>query len=132
MARYLRKPDLSSLALSAGQLLASSALTAVMLPFLGRSSVHFRSDGVIALVVLGAVGTGLAYLINYQLIVESGASGTAVVTYLLPVVAVALGALVLAETLTPHVLIGAAIVLIGVALTRRRQATAVAGLNART
>jgi drug/metabolite transporter (DMT)-like permease len=78
----------------------------------------------VAVVVLGAIGTGLAYLINYQLIAESGASRTAVVTYLLPVVAVALGALalVLGETLPPHVLAGAAVVLAGVALTRRRQA----------
>ena len=71
---------------------------------------------------VGAIGTGLAYLINYQLIAESGASRTAVVTYLLPVVAVALGALVLGETLAPHVLAGAAVVLAGVALTRRRSA----------
>ena len=76
------------------------------------------------MVILGALGTGLAYLINYQLISESGASRTAVVTYLLPVVAVVLGALVLGETLAPHELLGAAVVLAGVALTRRRPAPA--------
>jgi drug/metabolite transporter (DMT)-like permease len=120
MARYLRRPDLSPLALSAGQLVASAALSALTLPLLGRAAPQFRADALVAVVVLGAIGTGLAYLINYQLIAESGASRTAVVTYLLPVVAVALGALVLGETLSPHVLVGAAVVLAGVALTRRR------------
>jgi drug/metabolite transporter (DMT)-like permease len=122
MARYLRRPDLSPLALSAGQLVASAVLTALTLPLLGRAVPKFRADALVAVVVLGAIGTGLAYLINYQLIAESGASRTAVVTYLLPIVAVALGALVLGETLPPHALVGAAIVLAGVALTRRRQA----------
>jgi len=122
MARYLRRPELSPLALSAGQLVASAALTALTLPLLGRPAPQFRADALVAVVVLGAIGTGLAYLINYQLIAESGASRTAVVTYLLPVVAVALGALVLGETLAPHVLAGAAVVLAGVALTRRRSA----------
>ena len=122
MARYLRRPELSPLVLSAGQLIVSAALTALTLPLLGRAAPHFRADALVAVVVLGAVGTGLAYLINYQLIAESGASRTAVVTYLLPVVAVALGALVLGETLAPHELLGAAVVLGGVALTRRRPA----------
>jgi drug/metabolite transporter (DMT)-like permease len=122
MARYLRRPDLSPLALSAGQLVASAVLTALTLPLLGRAVPKFRADALVAVVVLGAIGTGLAYLINYQLIAESGASRTAVVTYLLPIVAVALGALVLGETLPPHALVGAAVVLAGVALTRRRQA----------
>jgi len=122
MARYLRRPELSPLALSAGQLIVSAALTALTLPLLGRSAPQFRADALVAVVILGAVGTGLAYLINYQLIAESGASRTAVVTYLLPVVAVGLGALVLGETLAPHVLVGATVVLAGVALTRRRPA----------
>ena len=125
MARYLRRPELSPLALSAGQLIVSAALTALTLPLLGRSAPQFRADALVAVVILGAVGTGLAYLINYQLIAESGASRTAVVTYLLPVVAVGLGALVLGETLAPHVLAGAAVVLAGVALTRRRSAPVV-------
>jgi drug/metabolite transporter (DMT)-like permease len=114
--------------LSAGQLIVSAALTALTLPLLGRAAPQFRGDALVAIVILGAVGTGLAYLINYQLIAESGASRTAVVTYLLPVVAVALGALVLGETLAPHVVVGAAVVLAGVALTRRRPAS-VAGLS---
>jgi drug/metabolite transporter (DMT)-like permease len=41
------------------------------------------------------------------------------VTYLLPVVAVVLGALVLAEPITIQLAAGVAIVLAGVALTRR-------------
>jgi hypothetical protein len=42
MARYLRRPELSPLALSAGQLIVSAALTALTLPLLGRAA---RSSG---------------------------------------------------------------------------------------
>jgi drug/metabolite transporter (DMT)-like permease len=45
------------------------------------------------------------------------------VTYLLPVVAIVLGVLVLGETITATVLAGIALVLAGVALTRRRTKT---------
>jgi drug/metabolite transporter (DMT)-like permease len=41
------------------------------------------------------------------------------VTYLLPVVAIVLGVVVLGETVTVTVLAGIALVLVGVALTRR-------------
>src|SRR5260370_8895367 len=88
MARYLRRPELSPLALSAGQLIVSAALTALTLPLLGRSAPQFRADALVAVVILGAVGTGLAYLINSQLIADSGASRTAIVPYLPPVVPV--------------------------------------------
>ena len=118
MARNLRRDDLSPLALSAGQLALSAVFSAAALPVLGRHAPHFRVDAALAALTLGALGTGLAYLLNYRLICESGASGTAVVTYLLPIVAVVLGAVVLGETLTLTEGIGAAVVLAGVALTR--------------
>src|SRR5207245_9903129 len=110
--------------LASGQRALPAALAALTLPRLGRAAPHVRAGALVAVVTLGALGTGLAYLINYQLISESGASRTAVVTYLLPVVAVALGALVLGEMLASHVLVGATVVLAGVALTRRRPAPA--------
>ena len=119
MARYLAPTKLSPLALSAGQLAASALLVSLSLPLLGRHAPHLYPSAVAGVLVLGALGTGLAYLVNYRLITESGASAASLVTYLIPVVAVALGVLVLGEHLQLHVLIGAAVVLLGVAVTRR-------------
>jgi drug/metabolite transporter (DMT)-like permease len=71
------------------------------------------------------LGTGIAYVLNYQIIASEGATVASTVTYLLPVVAIVLGVLVLGETVTVAALAGIALVLAGVALTRRREKTAV-------
>jgi hypothetical protein len=70
--------------------------------------------------VLGIIGTGFAYVLNYQIITSEGATVASTVTYLLPVVAIVLGVLVLHESITVITLAGIALVLAGVALTRRR------------
>jgi drug/metabolite transporter (DMT)-like permease len=69
-------------------------------------------------------GTGFAYVLNYQIITSEGATIASTVTYLLPVVAIVLGVLVLGESVTAIVLGGIALVLVGVALTRRRAKSA--------
>ena len=51
---------------------------------------------------------------------DNQATVASTVTYLLPVVAIVLSGLVLGETITATVLAGIALVLAGVALTRRR------------
>ena len=66
------------------------------------------------------MGTGFAYVLNYQIITSEGATTASTVTYLLPVVAIVLGVLVLNEHVTLLVLAGIALILIGVALTRSR------------
>ena len=71
------------------------------------------------------LGTGVAYVLNYQIVTSEGATVAATVTYLLPVVAIVLGVLVLGETVTITVLAGIALVLAGVALTRPRDQPAV-------
>ena len=67
-----------------------------------------------------------AYVLNYQIITSEGATVASTVTYLLPVVAIVLGVLVLGENITVTVLAGIAVVLAGVALTRRRPKQAIA------
>ena len=67
----------------------------------------------------GIIGTGFAYVLNHQIITSEGATVASTVTYLLPVVAIVLGVLVLCESITVAVLAGIALVLAGVALTRR-------------
>ncbi|WP_256370991.1 EamA family transporter [Micromonospora sp. KC207] len=50
-----------------------------------------------------------------------GATNTATIGYLLPVVSVALGAIVLDEELNLRIIAGTVVVLVGVGLTRRHQ-----------
>src|SRR6266540_2734024 len=58
-----------------------------------------------------SLSTGAAYVLNYRLIADEGATVASTVTYLIPIVALLLGAIVLGEPLTWNLFIGAAIVL---------------------
>jgi uncharacterized membrane protein len=102
----------------------AAALLAVALPIAGSGVPHADGASVAGLVILGVLGTGVAYVLNYQIITSEGATVAATVTYLLPVVAIVLGVLFLGETVTVTVLAGIALVLSGVALTRRRNKAA--------
>jgi drug/metabolite transporter (DMT)-like permease len=122
MDRFLARRGLAPLTLSAGQLLAAAAVTAVMTPVFGGLRIPAWNPGAIASVlVLGTLGTGVAYVLNYRIITDDGASAASMVIYLLPVVAVILGAAFLHERPTVHAIAGMAVVLGGVALTKRRR-----------
>ena len=82
MDRYLARRGIPPLVLSAAQLTAAAVLLALVLPFAGLQTVHLRWDAVAALAVLGILGTGIAYILNYRLITDEGTTAS-VVTYLL-------------------------------------------------
>ena len=67
----------------------------------------------LAVVLLGVVCTGVAFVILYQLIDTVGPARTWIVTYLAPGFAVAYGATLLGEPITAPTVIGLALVLAG-------------------
>jgi drug/metabolite transporter (DMT)-like permease len=121
MDRYLARRGISPIALAACQLLAATGWLALSMAVTGARVPQFSAVGVAGLAVLGVLGTGVAYVLNYQIIASEGATIASTVTYLLPVVAITLGVLVLSENMTPAAIGGTALVLLGVALTRRRK-----------
>jgi drug/metabolite transporter (DMT)-like permease len=72
-----------------------------------------------ALGVLGLFCSALALMAFYALIGEAGPNKAGLVTYVNPVVAVALGVAVLHEPLRPTLLAGSALILLGCALATR-------------
>ena len=70
-------------------------------------------------------------MLNYRLIHDEGATTASTVTYLLPIVAVTLGAVVLGEPITWNLFAGTIIVLAGVALSQRRRTSALPALSQR-
>jgi drug/metabolite transporter (DMT)-like permease len=118
MSRYLTPRDLTPTVLSTGQLIAASVLTAATLP-LDSVRPIWSPEPWLALGILGVVGTGLAYVTNYVLIRTEGPVGASVVTYLVPIASVALGYLFLNEAVPVVALLGVAIILIGVWVSRR-------------
>jgi drug/metabolite transporter (DMT)-like permease len=120
MDRFLARRGIGSVLLSACQLAAASVMLALALAVSGVQTPHVTGEDVVALVVLGIIGTGIAYVLNYQIITSEGATVASTVTYLVPVVAIVLGVLVLGESITAITLAGIALVLAGVALSRRQ------------
>jgi drug/metabolite transporter (DMT)-like permease len=78
------------------------------------------AETLFGMLALGALGSGVAYVLNTHIIGVAGPSIASSVTYVTPVVAAAAGALVLSEPLTWHEPVGAAIVLLGVAISQGR------------
>ncbi|MEV5695398.1 DMT family transporter [Micromonospora globbae] len=118
MARHLTGRD-APLAHSAAQLLAATGLTALALPAATPPTAP-TATGLTAAIILGTLATGVTFHLNARLIATEGPTTAAAVGYLLPAVAVTLGAAVLDEPLTGRTVTGTAVVLAGVALTRRR------------
>ena len=118
--RFLIGTGFSSLSLAAGQLLCGTVVLAVITPVLTSAPVRWSGTAVSCVVLLGALGTGLAYLLNYGIISAVGATIATTVGYVLPLVSVLAGFLILGERLTWNEPVGAAIVVAGAALTQAR------------
>jgi drug/metabolite transporter (DMT)-like permease len=71
------------------------------------------SEAIVSLVVLGLVCSALAFLIFFRLIAEVGPSRATVITYVNPVVALALGVAVLGESVTAGAVAGLLLILAG-------------------
>ena len=123
VAARLTSRGRSATPLAACQLLAATVLLVPGLPWTLTARPEASTDlvlPVVALLVLGLGGTGLAYVLLYRSITEDGAVGASSVAYLLPVVALLLGAVVLDEVVRPAAVVGVLLVLVGVGLTRSR------------
>lgn len=72
-----------------------------------------------AAVILGAIGTGVAFILYYGLIDRVGATNATLVTYLMPVIGIAAGWLFLNESISAALVIGSATIISGVWLAQR-------------
>jgi drug/metabolite transporter (DMT)-like permease len=84
------------------------------------------AGAIAAIVALGALGSGFAYLLYFRIIASAGASRAILVTYLVPAFAIVYGAVFLDETVSAIALAGLALILGGTAL-----ATGLARVRAR-
>ncbi len=92
-----------------------------MLPFAvwGATESTFGWDSLLAVVALGSLGTGLAFFWFTTLIGRVGSTRGSVAIYLVPVVAIVLGAALLDESIHPAAVLGTALVIAGAYVTSR-------------
>lgn len=107
------------LALSAGQILVASALLAPpTLLLTDLPALELTLPRLAAWIGLGAVSSGLAYILYYRLIAQVGAVNASLSTYLMPPVGVTLGWLVLSEPVGWRTVAGVAGILAGLAVVQ--------------
>jgi drug/metabolite transporter (DMT)-like permease len=123
--RFLAQADLGGLSMPTALLcVGSSMMVPVVLVWwlLNRATVaapwslhtpphHSAVLPVVAVLALGMVGTGVAYMLQFDVVRAAGATVSTTVTYLIPVVSVVLGVTLLGERLAWPQVLGAAIVL---------------------
>ncbi|TDT39243.1 drug/metabolite transporter (DMT)-like permease [Streptomyces sp. BK208] len=117
----------SHLSLTGAQLGLATVQLAVVTPLFTSVPTSFPVLPLLAVAALGALGTGLAFLIQYDLVAEVGPTTAQMVTYFTPVIATAAGVALLGESLSWSTPVGAAVVLAGAALTQARPRSARGG-----
>ncbi|MFF1573401.1 DMT family transporter [Leifsonia sp. NPDC058292] len=98
----------------------AALIMVVLTPVLALGPVTFSWPVLLSLLALGALGTGVVYIWNMNVLRAWGPTATSGVTYVTPVVGVALGILILHETLSWNEPVGAVVVLAGILLTQQR------------
>jgi drug/metabolite transporter (DMT)-like permease len=108
--RYLTKSP--PLATATFQLMASSAIMAVIAGIVDRPwRLPLPSAATwLAVIGLAALSTALAYIVFFQILRRSGATNVMLVTLLIPLTAILLGALVLGETISLREITGAMVI----------------------
>ena len=96
------------------------SLTALGLLLEDPSDVSWTTPLILSLLYMAFVGTGLAWLLFFALVRAGQASRVASYIFVVPIAAVAIGALTLGETVGPSLLVGAALVVLGIYLVNRR------------
>ena len=114
-AVYARKTteNIPGILRSAGPLVSATAVM-WLATFLVESPVEVPQLGItwIALLFLGVLGSGVAFIMAYYLIHEIGPTRTSMVTYLFPLGGVILGVVFLNEQLSWQLVIGAVLIVL--------------------
>lgn len=118
--KFVLPKKLKAESLAAGQLLMG-AIT--LLPFYlldGIAKDYYRPGPVFAMLALGILGSGFAYIWNFKIMEAAGSAIASTVTYVTPVVAVIVGIIFLGEGITWYEPVGGLVVLLGAAISQNR------------
>jgi drug/metabolite transporter (DMT)-like permease len=109
--RHLAGRPESGVSIAAGQLLCATLVLLLVLPLAGTPSLRLGAGPWASLIVLGVLGSGVAYVLMHAIVRAAGASRFSTVTYVIPVVSTTLGVVLLSEPLSWNEPVGAAVVL---------------------
>jgi drug/metabolite transporter (DMT)-like permease len=112
---------MSPMALAGGQLLGAAIVTLPVSLIVAPAPrpAALTAVQIFALIGIGVISTGLARVLFYVLMDRVGATNTTLAAYLIPVVAIVLGAIFLDERLGPVTFLGGGLVILGLWLSQR-------------
>jgi drug/metabolite transporter (DMT)-like permease len=114
--------DVHPLSLAAIPMLAAGLVMGAVAALVERQRpLVFDARSVGALLYLAILGSAVTFTVYYWLLARASATRVALMSYLIPIVAVGVGALLFAEPLRPRLLAGSALVLAGVVAVSRRR-----------
>jgi drug/metabolite transporter (DMT)-like permease len=112
------KHKYDSLTISSIQIVIGAIEIGVISLFLAHPTIHLSTSVISSIVILGAFGTGIAYIWNTKIVMNWGATAASTVTYLTPLVGVILGIIFLNEQFFWYQPIGGIIVVIGILIVQ--------------
>ena len=118
--KHVSQLSYSSTTLATTQVTAAAVM---LLPFAiiqGDKHAPWSQTSFWAILTLGALGTGVAYILNFRNVRLAGSTIASTVTYITPVVATILGILFLNEPFKISQIVGGALVLLSAALVQKR------------
>ena len=114
--RTLRPLVMAMFELGFGLLIVAPAALVVE----GAIALPSQPDALFAVLWLGLVGSGLAFVTYFRLLATWGATRTSLVAYLMPVNGLLLGAAVLGEAVDARLVVGLALIISGIAVVQVR------------
>ncbi|HCR3182080.1 TPA: DMT family transporter [Morganella morganii] len=118
--KFLADKQIAPLALTTYQIGLALVILACITPFTGITAIAQDSTASLGLIIgLGLLGTGVAYLTYYYLILNLGAVVASSVTYIPPVVALIVGFLAANEQLGVAEILSMVLIMSGVFLLQR-------------
>jgi drug/metabolite transporter (DMT)-like permease len=118
--RFILPAQLKPEVMAATQVTLGAITLLPLFLFNGIAKNEYRLGPVLAMVALGVFGSGFAYIWNFTIMRGAGSAIASSVTYVTPVVAVAVGLIFLQEKLHWYEPVGALIVLLGAAIAQGR------------
>lgn len=117
--RYLTGPTvrepLDPVALATGMMLWGLVITGPIVGFTGITNAELAAGPLLAVAALGVLGSGVAYVLNFKVVTAADATTASTVTYITPLVAVIVGAILLNEHITWNQPVGGLLVVLGAA-----------------
>lgn len=120
LRKYVTPRGISAPMVAFGQVGTAAVLMLVLSPVLLPGPLALNGWIVVSMLSLGIFGTGLAFLWNINVMRAWGPTRNSTVTYLTPIIGVALGVLILGEQLSWNEPVGAVIAIVGILVMRQR------------